>query len=65
MQAVSPDILALKMLIPRIPTMVNSHYGTNLISIHEDVGSIHGLTQWVGGLALQMQLGSCIAVAVV
>ena len=36
-------------LILKIPAW-SSHYGsaeTNLTSIHEDVGSIPGLTQWI------------------
>ena len=38
----------------------------NPTSIHDDVGSVPGLDPWVGDHGnVQMQLGSCIAVAVV
>ena len=38
---------------------------TNQTRNHEVMGSIPGLAQWVKNLALQMQLGSHIAVVLV
>ena len=49
-----------------------SQWLTNLTSLHEDKGSVPGLTQWVKDLSLralscksEMRLRSCVAVAVV
>ena len=40
--------------------MGSSHFGTaetNPISIHEDTGSIPGLTQWASGVAISCSVG--------
>ena len=56
----------LKKLDLGVPVM--AQWKQNLTSIHEDLGSIPGLTQWTGDLALwcmlQTQLRSGLAVAV-
>ena len=62
--------LRFKILYLRVPVM--AQWLTNPSRNHEVVGSIPGLAQWVKDLALhelwyrsQMQLGSCVAVALV
>ena len=52
-------------LMIKVGVPVTAQWLTNLTRSHVVAGLIPGLAQWVKGLVLQTQLGSCVAAAVV